>query len=80
MAQKKLFVEISSGYVCVTYDMAFPEMIRVDRDGSSFNRGGSSMNLLKATTRVDSCLRSTSPRGREVRWLECSRRVVRLVR
>ena len=36
------------------------------------------MNWLKAMTSVDNCFRSTRPCGRDVRWLECSRRVVRL--
>ena len=58
--------------------MLFPERMSVEREDSSFRRGGSSTKRLKARTRVVSLLRSTSPRGREVSWLEWRSRVVRL--
>ena len=61
-----------------SYDIVFPDTMRVERAGTSLRRGGISMNWLKAMTSVDNCLRSTSPCGRDVKWLECSRRVVRL--
>ena len=66
--------------VVVTYDMLFPDKMRVVREGTSISSGGNSMNLLKANTSVASCLRSTRPRGREVSRFEWRRRVVRLRR